>query len=113
MKQIFCLVFLTGLAAAGFAQSSTITNVDLEKYRQKRLAAEKDLRENYREMGFPSPEELEKQNEEDSRALSERSERYKQRQLERARQMQTRSDSPIVYYYPQNGGRAYSGYQLN
>ena len=42
----------------GISQTRTITNADLEKYKQKRLAAEKELRENYRELGFPSPEEL-------------------------------------------------------
>jgi hypothetical protein len=44
-----------------FAQTKTITNADLEAFRNKRLAAEKDLRENYAKLGFPSPQELEKQ----------------------------------------------------
>lgn len=43
------------------AQTRTVTNENLEKYRQKRLAAERDLRENYERLGFPSPAELEKQ----------------------------------------------------
>jgi hypothetical protein len=47
-----------------YAQSKTVTNADLEKYRSKRIAAEKDLRDNYEKLGFPSPEELEKMNRE-------------------------------------------------
>ena len=39
----------------------TVTNMDLEKYRQERLQAERDYAENYDRMGFPSPEELQKQ----------------------------------------------------
>ncbi len=61
----------------------TITNADLEKFRQKRLAAEKDLRENYAKLGFPSPAELEKQNEEAAKDRAERAEKYRQARLER------------------------------
>jgi hypothetical protein len=53
------LIFSTSVFA--FAQARTITNADLEAFRQNRLAAEKDLRENYAKLGFPSPQELEKQ----------------------------------------------------
>src|SRR5690606_42044797 len=52
---IIGLAILTSTAAA----QSTVTNADLEKYRQKRLAAERELREDYERLGFPSPEELE------------------------------------------------------
>ncbi|QQS41294.1 MAG: hypothetical protein IPM63_18350 [Acidobacteriota bacterium] len=52
-----CAAFLLCLAAAVSGQTKTVTNADLEKYREKRVAAEKDLRENYEELGFASPEE--------------------------------------------------------
>jgi hypothetical protein len=53
------LIFST--SALTLAQTKTVTNADLETFRNERLAAEKDLRENYAKLGFPSPEELEKQ----------------------------------------------------
>jgi hypothetical protein len=86
---VFGLMFIfSGLA---FAQTKTVTNADLEKYRQKRLAAEKEYRENYREMGFPSPEELEKQNEESARERSELAQRLRAEKI--AKQNQARQNS--------------------
>ena len=78
---ILCLVFVT--ASLAFSQRRTITNTDLEKFRQKRLQAEADYRENYERLGFPSPEELEKQREQDRKALSELSERLTNERMER------------------------------
>ena len=65
---VCCLVLLsTGIMDA----QRTVTNADLEKYRQVRLQAEKDYRENYQRLGLPSPEELEKRREA-SRAETDR-----------------------------------------
>lgn len=59
--KIFYVACLSLLAAVPvFSQVRTITNADLEKYKQKRLNAERDYAENYAKMGFPSPEELQK-----------------------------------------------------
>ncbi len=66
-----------------FAQTKTITNADLDKFKQKRLQAEKELRENYRELGFPSPEELEKQNERSTKELFALSKELRAERLER------------------------------
>ena len=105
------VVFAVCLAGTGFAQTKTITNADLEKFRLKRLAAEKELRENYEKLGFPSPEELERQNEQSARDLSERSDRYRRLNLERERIARESRDSETVYYPAQNGGWYYtSGY---
>ena len=57
---VFCIIFL--FAGAVSAQR-TVTNADLEQYKQKRLQADKDYRENYERLGMPSPEELEKRRE--------------------------------------------------
>jgi hypothetical protein len=58
--KVMIVVCLVGLAAvSAFAQTRTVTNADLEKFRQARLQGEMDYRENYRRMGFPSPTELE------------------------------------------------------
>jgi hypothetical protein len=82
------LVFLSlifSISAVTFAQTKTVTNTDLETFRQKRLAAEKDYRENYARLGFPSPQELEKQLAEDKLELAELSERLRAQRLERER----------------------------
>lgn len=78
-----CLIF--SVLAVAFAQTKTVTNSDLEKFRQKRLEAEKDYRENYAKLGFPSPQELEAQLNEDKRELAELSERLREERLERER----------------------------
>ncbi len=80
---LFLSALVLGISSLTFAQTKTITNADLEKYRQKRLAAERELRENYREMGFPSPEEMERQNEKDRKETAELSQRLRQQRIER------------------------------
>lgn len=82
---LFILTFSFIAAVSVSAQTRTVTNDDLEKYRQKRLAAERDLRENYERLGFPSPEELEKQIEQSRAARAELAERLRAETLERER----------------------------
>lgn len=55
-------IFIFGTGGL-IAQTPTVTNQDLAKYRDDRLKAEKELRENYTTLGFPSPEELAKRDE--------------------------------------------------
>lgn len=56
------LIFVTiSLTAAAQTAKRTVTNADLEKYRQKRVQAEEDYRANYKQLGMPSPEELKRQ----------------------------------------------------
>lgn len=59
------IVFITANVASAQTARKTITNADLEKYRIEREKAEADYRANYEKRGMPSPEELEKRNEED------------------------------------------------
>lgn len=51
---LFCLTAVLSVSA----QVRTVTNIDLEKYRQQRLQQETDYRENYAKRGMPSPEEI-------------------------------------------------------
>lgn len=81
-QAIFVLMLVFGISSLAFAQSKTVTNATLEKYRQKRLLAERDLRENYAEMGFPSPEELRRQIQESSRERSELAEKLREERLQ-------------------------------
>jgi hypothetical protein len=84
-KILFVLfsVFLTANVVLAQSPVKTITNADLEKFRQERLQGEKELRENYRELGFLSPEEQAKQDEQDAIERSELAERLSQERLER------------------------------
>ena len=87
MKQrvLFFLCVLTALAGFAMAQGKVVTNADLEKYRQARLTAEREYRENYERLGMPSPAELERRREQ-SRIETERlSEKLRDNELERER----------------------------
>ncbi|HEX8287085.1 MAG TPA: hypothetical protein VF556_03770 [Pyrinomonadaceae bacterium] len=73
-RLLFILVLSFFVLAPVSAQTrratKTVTNADLEKYRQKRLQSEREYRDNYEKLGFPSPEELQRQREQ-SRAANE------------------------------------------
>ena len=71
-KQITVFLgLILALSSAAIAQTKTVTNSDLEKFRQKRLQSERQYRENYERLGFPSPEELERKRIEDEKNLIE------------------------------------------
>lgn len=65
------LILILALSFPVAAQTKTVTNGDLEKFRQERLRAEEDYRENYAKRGLPSPEEIERINDQKRRELSE------------------------------------------
>lgn len=75
------ILVLSGIA---LAQTKTVTNADLDKFKQKRLQSEAEYRAKYKELGMPSPEELERRNVEDKRRLIEFSEnlRYQKQQTQ-------------------------------
>ena len=116
------LVFIfTNVVAA---QNRTVTNADLEKHRQKRVEAQREYRENYERLGFPSPEELERQIEQSRVERSDLAARLRAENLEREQlnlerqrteneargrnyQTQNQNYSPrsddYFYNYPSNG----------
>jgi hypothetical protein len=107
MRVIVSLVLFMGVLAVvpAFSQARTVTNADLEKYRQQRLRAERDYNKNYEKMGFPSPAELQKQLEKsktEREALSARltNERLEQERvaavLEAAQEMARQAATPDV-----------------
>jgi len=81
---IFSLVCL-GLAGVVSAQTHTVTNLDLEKYRQQRLQADRDYRENYERLGMPSPNEIEKRLAEKRAEMDRLSDRFRDERLETER----------------------------
>lgn len=119
MKQRLLFVLCVVLGSAGFtaAQTKTVTNFDLEKYKQKRLQAEKELDEYYARRGI-TKEDLRRQEEEDNRIREELSARLTAERLERERleleqqalaAEQRQQQQPDVYYAEPrlNGGYFY------
>ena len=120
-KQIAVFLGLIfSLSLVTMAQTKTVTNADLEKFRQKRLQAERDYRENYDRLGFPSPEELKQQIEEERIKREELNAQLRAERLQReAVQAQNEQNQAIARQnqYLQNaanqnysgGGYYYSG----
>ncbi|MBK9216807.1 MAG: hypothetical protein IPM59_14650 [Chloracidobacterium sp.] len=87
-------------SVAGYGQTPTVTNIDLEKYRAQRIKAEADLRENYERLGFPSPEERARRDAESAKAVAElstklRAARLERERIEAARREQSVQNTPI------------------
>lgn len=80
----FVCLFLSGAIVAS-AQTKIVTNSDLDKYRVQREKAVADYRENYAKRGMPSPEELDRRNEQDRKVLAETASRVRAERLERER----------------------------
>lgn len=110
---LMCLSLLTAFTA--FAQTRTVTNSNLEKYRSKRVQAERDLRENYERLGFPSPEELAERQEKSRIETIALADKLRAERLERAKlaaevrmaeaaAQATRLSSVSESYYPLSGG---------
>ena len=79
---VFIIITATG---AVFAQSKTVTNADLSKYKQERVKAEAELRNNYAKLGFPSPEERAQRDAQSVKDTVELSARLRNERLERER----------------------------
>lgn len=79
----FCIILFLSCFAG--AQSKTVTNADLEKYREARLNNEREYRENYERLGLPSPEEIDRRREESFRATQELSSKLRAERLESER----------------------------
>jgi hypothetical protein len=105
------------ICAGGVLAQRTITNADLDKYRVQREAADRDYRENYAKMGFPSPEELRRQLAEDRIANERLVERLSQDRIERERiaseafrDQQMRESQTVTQPSPEYREYYYNGY---
>jgi hypothetical protein len=92
MKNLLIILLTLTLSIIAVAQRKSVTNQDLEEFRQKRIKAEQEYRENYKKLGMPSPEELEKQEAERQQRLTQsfQQAQEKQRQNENYWQSQAR-----------------------
>ncbi len=113
MRSLFLVFIFSAAAISAAAQSRVVTNEDLAKYREARVKAETDLRENYAKLGFPSPEELERRRQQSAQETAEYAERIRAANLaieqEDARRRSVRTVySPPVYL--SNGDTGYGDF---
>ncbi|HRI02768.1 MAG TPA: hypothetical protein PLL77_03400 [Pyrinomonadaceae bacterium] len=85
IRILFLVFIIIAATGAAFAQSKTVTNDDLSKYKQERVKAEAELRNNYAKLGFPSPEERAARDAESVKQTVELSARLRNERLERER----------------------------
>lgn len=117
MKHRFVFLIFVVLATfiVSFAQTKVVTNDDLEAYKQQRLSADREYRENYAKLGFSSPEEYDRrltQSRVESEQLSAklRNERLERERLDAQRQANEQaaagyyqSIQPVRSYYSDPG----------
>jgi hypothetical protein len=82
MKKLYIAVLVLTASVSAFSQTRTVTNEDLEKYRKERVESERKLKERYNEMGFPSPEELERRNAQRRAEMEQYSDQLRTERLE-------------------------------
>lgn len=99
-KQILlCLSLILGITTFSFAQTTrTITNDDLEKFRQQRERADAEYRATYKQRGLPSPEEIAAQETARQKDLAEYAARARELQ-QRQDEIQSQSNSGYVTQY--------------
>jgi Skp family chaperone for outer membrane proteins len=117
-RLLFVLCFIIFAAVFASAQTKTVTNSDLEQFRQKRLQAEREYSDNYEKLGFPSPQELKRRNEESEKELRELSSRLlKERvEVEQNEAVRRQNESFATQYYltaPQNRTNYNQNYLYN
>lgn len=119
IRVLFLVFIVSAMVGGAIAQGKTVTNADLEKYKQTRLQADRDYRDNYERLGMPSPEELEKSREA-SRLETEKlydKLRAERLEAERLRAIQVAANAQIVtstqfvpYGVPYYNGGSYMFY---
>src|ERR1043165_425010 len=82
---VFCVLFSLSVAVSAQTTRRTVTNFDLEKYRDQRVAAEREYRETYAQRGMLSPEELRAASDLRMRQTLDLAEQMRKEQLEEQR----------------------------
>ena len=112
-RSIFVLCFVTLISGYAAAQTKTVTNADLEKFRQKREAGERNLKAYYAKKGL-TEEAVAKQQAADAKASEELSARLRSERLEREWLEQERAERemapPQVNVYVPQQERNNNGY---
>lgn len=106
------LIFVVSNMVLAQTARKTVTNEDLEKFKQQREKAEADYRAKYKELGMPSPEELEKRNAEDQRWKEEYSRAAQANKQQDQDYWQTRSNTLRYEIYNINAQINYVNNQI-
>jgi len=113
MKKFAIVILSLASAFSVFAQTKTVTNADLEKFRAQRIESEKNLRAEYARKGFPSPEQIERQNRERRAEMEQYSDELRNQRLQsesgilaqaNALRTQIASIEAQINYLRRNGG---------
>lgn len=122
---VLCAVFSCTVigSAQRYGATRTVTNADLEKFQQERIAAAREYESTYVERGQPSPSEIDSRNEQRIRDLDELSTQLRSEYLERDMKkadIQARLIESLIYAQASeaasqmpasnSGGVIYSGY---
>jgi len=83
-RSFFVLASILAFAGLGAAQRQ-VTNADLETYRDQRIRAQAELRQDYARLGFPSPAELERREQERNRHIDQLAGTLRQQALDESR----------------------------
>jgi hypothetical protein len=98
---VLCGLLVFAVPVLTQTATKTITNLNLEKFAQKRLEAEREYRATYAAKGLPSPEELRAQADARTKATIELAERLSAAEAERARlesaAIQSQQTAPNIF----------------
>lgn len=85
IRSCFSLIFALAMAASLAAQTRSVTNASLARYKDDRARAYQEYLENYERLGMPSPAEIERRKDESRTEMQELSQRLRSDNLERQR----------------------------
>ena len=98
---VFLICFTLAAAASLAAQTRSVSNANLEQYKQDRLKGEREYRDNYARLGLPSPEELDRRREQSRIETEQLSAKLREENLERERlesQRRANARRPVYVY---------------
>lgn len=113
MKHRFVILIFVAFATAisTSAQSRVVTNADLQIYKQKRVKADAEYRQNYAELGFSSVEEFDRNREARRLESEERLVKLRNEMIDRERlDFERRRIEETTYQYYPSGGTAFPNY---
>ena len=82
---VLIVVFSGVLVMDAQRATRTVTNAELAKFRERRLAAEQEYRDNYERLGMPSPAELNEMRDRDMDARIQLADQLRRARLEKER----------------------------
>lgn len=103
-RVVFLMGVVLALGVSATAQVKSVTNAHIEQYRQNRLKGQQEYLDNYKRLGLPSPEELERRSSESANGMAELADKLRAEELERERIAAQRSSTRRSVTYSFVGG---------